>query len=135
MFEWEYDHRTTNLAAHGVDFVRAARMFDNPVLEREDAGKFFGEKRYIAVGYSGGMYLVVTWTPRGKRRKLLSAWRADRDDEAIYRATVPYTGRANGGLQPPRPALPGQPGTGLLARRRAALSLPKPSLGPSEGRS
>ena len=126
MFEWEYDHRTKNLAAHGVDFVRAARMFDNPILEREEAGKFFGEKRYITVGYSGGMYLVVTWTPRGKRRKILSAWRADRDDEAIYRATVPLAGRADGGFQHRGPVARGKQRAGVLAPRRAALSLPKP---------
>ena len=108
MFEWDYELRRRNLADHGVDFVRAARMFDNPVLEREDSRKFHGEKRMIALGHDGGMFLVVTWTPRGGRRRILSAWRADRDDEAIYGATVAQAARPYGGLQHRKPALPGR---------------------------
>ena len=135
MFEWEYEHRTRNLADHGVDFVRAARMFDNPVLEREDVGKFHGEKRYICIGHWEDFFMVVVWTPRAKRRKIIAAWRADRDDQAIYRATVPFAGRSNGRLQHRGPFLPGKQGPGLLARGRAALSLPKPPAGATTPRS
>ena len=136
MFEWEYEHRRRNLADHGIDFVRAARMFDNPILEREDAGKFHGEKRYIAIGQWKGFHMVVVWTPRGKRRKILSACRADRDDEACYRAD-----RSRSPVErmdffsTERPLLPGKQGPGLLARGRAALSLPKPQAGPTSSRS
>lgn len=135
MFEWEYEHRRRNIADNGIDFVRAARMFDNPILEREDAGRFTGEKRYIAIGHWRGFHMVVVWTPRGRRRKILSAWRADRDDQAIYRATVPFADQANGGLQHRGPFLPGKQRAGLLARGRAALSLPKPQAGAAPSRS
>lgn len=129
MFEWDYELRRRNLAEHGVDFVRAARMFDNPVLEREDSRKMYGEKRMLSLGHDGGFFMVVTWTPRGTRRRILSVWRADRDDKAIYGATVPQSVRPNGRLQRRQPALPREPGRGILARGRAALSLPKPEAG------
>jgi uncharacterized protein len=89
MFEWEERHRQENLSTHGVDFVRAARMFDGPVLEREDERQFAGERRFIALGQADGMFLVVITTPRGTRRRMVSAWRADQEDESIYRAAFP----------------------------------------------
>ncbi len=59
----------------GVDFVRAAAMFDNPVLEREDTRQFHGERRFWPSARSGGFFMVVAWTPRGNRRRIVQAWR------------------------------------------------------------
>ena len=35
-FEWDENKRQSNLRKHGIDFVRAAAIFNNPILERED---------------------------------------------------------------------------------------------------
>ncbi len=35
-FEWDEDKRATNLAKHGVDFVRASRVFSGEIIERID---------------------------------------------------------------------------------------------------
>jgi len=126
MFEWDEARAADNLASHGVDFVRAARMFDFPVLEREDQRQFWGERRFIAIGELHGFIMVVSWTPRGSRKRILSAWRADRDDESYYRAAVPHAAGASAGLQPGRRTLPALSGSGLLAIGRSRLSLPKP---------
>jgi uncharacterized DUF497 family protein len=135
MFEWEEARRRENVALYGVDFVRAALMFDNPVLEREDTRRFHGEKRFVSIGHVDGFFMVVTWSPRANRRRIVSAWRADRDDEAIYGATVPYAGRADAGPYPRGRIDPGKLRAGLLARGRAALSLPKPPPRPRAARS
>jgi uncharacterized DUF497 family protein len=126
MFEWDEAKAAENLSSHGVDFVRAARMFDFPVLEREDTRQFWGERRFISIGQLHGFVMVVCWTPRGARKRILSAWRADRDDEGFYRAAVPQTASAAAGLQPGRRALTSVAGGGLLEFGRARLSLPKP---------
>ncbi|MBI1361247.1 MAG: BrnT family toxin [Alphaproteobacteria bacterium] len=135
MFEWDTARAADNLATHGVDFVRAARMFDNPVLEREDTRQFWGERRFIAIGHADGMYLVVVWAPRGARKRILSAWRADRADETFYRAAIPQPAGPSAGPQPGRRALPGQSRGGLLEIGRARLSLPKPPSRASSSRS
>ena len=36
LFEWDENKRQRNLQKHGVDFVRAVKMFSNPILERTD---------------------------------------------------------------------------------------------------
>ncbi|MBU6318451.1 MAG: BrnT family toxin [Alphaproteobacteria bacterium] len=131
MFEWEEARRAANLSTQGVDFVRVARMFDNPVLEREDDRQFHGEKRYIAIGFADGMYLVAVWAPRGVRRRLLAAWRADRDDEEHYRAAVPAATRAYGGPYATGRAATSEPWRRLLAGGSGRLSLPRPEV--SEG--
>jgi uncharacterized DUF497 family protein len=50
MFEWEEARRRENMALYGVDFVRAALMFDHPVLEREDTRRFHWAGRRIFHG-------------------------------------------------------------------------------------
>ncbi len=44
-FEWDEDKREANIRRHGVDFVRAAQMFSNPILERPDDREDYGEDR------------------------------------------------------------------------------------------
>jgi uncharacterized protein len=131
MFEWDERNRTEILAQTGVDFVRAAKMFDNPVLEREDGRQFAGEKRWIALGQVDGDFLVVVSTVRQDRRRIVSAWRADRDDEDIYRAAFPETAGQSQGLHRFQRALPAKPGGGLLGLGRPPLSLPKPPTRPA----
>lgn len=131
MFEWDERRREENLGRYGVDFVRAARIYESPVLEREDDRIPYGERRYMALGCCDGLMLVVTWTLRGQRRHILAAWRADGEDEAIYRAAIPRASVWLAGRHPRRRALPTQPRRGLLEGGLARLSLPKPQTGPS----
>jgi uncharacterized protein (DUF4415 family) len=44
-FEWDEGKRQRNLAKHGVDFLRAARIFDGPVVEWDDSRCEYGERR------------------------------------------------------------------------------------------
>jgi len=66
-FEWDERKRLANLAKHGIDFVRAARIFDGPTIERPDDRRDYGEPRTIALGEAGGDILVVWSTPVGGR--------------------------------------------------------------------
>ncbi|MEZ5938776.1 MAG: BrnT family toxin [Hyphomonadaceae bacterium] len=130
MFEWDDRARIENLARHGVDFVRAARMFDNPVMEREDTRQFAGEMRHIAIGHHGGFYMVVVTTPRNGRRRIVQAWRADRADEELYRAGVPQAARAAAGSYGRKLGAPSKHGGGILGQGGARLSIAKSEDGP-----
>lgn len=123
MYEWEEHRRIENFQAHGVDFVRAARMFDNPVLEIEDKRQFYGEPRIMAIGHVEGWFMVVTYSPRGKARRIITAWKASDEDEAIYRAKIPTSARSYAGPHPERRALAGEPRRGLLEAGRARLAV------------
>ena len=84
MFEWDERKRAANLAKHGIDFVRAARIFQNPVLERTDVREDYGEKRLIVIGYWELDFVVAVYTWRGPNRRIISAWKAGADEKRYY---------------------------------------------------
>ena len=51
-FEWDENKREDNVQKHGVDFVRAALMFSNPLLEHvpEKCGRFSDKDRLKSKG-------------------------------------------------------------------------------------
>lgn len=87
-FEWDEDKRRLNLDKHGVDLVRAAKIFLNPVLESPDDREDYGEERTIAIGQWEGMCLVVVYTWRGGNRRIISAWKANKDDREAYYKSI-----------------------------------------------
>ncbi len=42
-FEWDRAKREVNLRKHGLDFLKAVRVFEGPVLERQDQRRDYGE--------------------------------------------------------------------------------------------
>ncbi len=87
-FEWDEAKRQQNLAKHGVDFVDATRMFGNPILERIDDREDYGEERLIAIGHWDTDVFVVAYTWRGENRRIIAAWKAGKNDQREYYATV-----------------------------------------------
>ncbi len=92
MFEWDEEKRAINIESHGVDFIRAAMIFTNPTLEDTDAREDYGETRHRALGHVEGEFYIVIYTWRGKARRIISAWKAGRNDQRNYHAN--FTGRA-----------------------------------------
>ena len=92
MFEWDADKGQENIARHGVDFVRAAMIFQNPVIAEIDARKQYGETRYRALGHIEDEFYVVIYTWRGKTCRLVSAWKVGEIGKKRYHAIL--SGRA-----------------------------------------
>jgi uncharacterized DUF497 family protein len=83
-FEWDIGKQEINVAKHGIDFVQASQVFKLPVLERVDARKNYGEERIIALGEYDGVVLCVVYTHRHNNRRIISAWRASKNDRQEY---------------------------------------------------
>jgi len=49
--EWYETKREGNITDHAIAFVRAAKIFENPIVERRDERRDYGEDRYIAIGH------------------------------------------------------------------------------------
>ncbi len=92
MFEWDEKKRLQNIDKHGVDSIRAAMIFDNPVIEEEDDRPGYEETRYMALGHVGDEYYAVAYTWRGKARRLISAWKVGKNGKRRYQAI--HAGRA-----------------------------------------
>jgi hypothetical protein len=88
-FEWDERKRQANLAKHGVDFLRAIRIWENDrVLIIEDRRRDYRERRFQAFGFVDGMLLMAAFTWRGRQCRLISARRASRDERQAYRESV-----------------------------------------------
>lgn len=85
-FEWDPVKDTANLAKHGVRFAQAARVFADPRrLERIDRRRDYDEERRQAIGSVDGRVLLVAYTVRDKRIRLISARKAHDHEERAYR--------------------------------------------------
>jgi hypothetical protein len=97
LFEWDESKREANLAKHGIDFVDAVLIFDGPVLERPDVRQDYGEARIGAFGKVEGRVLLLLYTWRGKKRRLISARKAGSDERKEYQAFVDAQGAGDKG--------------------------------------
>lgn len=84
-FEWDPVKNSVNLAKHGISFVAASRIFDDPghvVLDSTRPGN--GERRYKAVGIIGDKLFTVIFTERGANCRIISARRSRSDERREY---------------------------------------------------
>lgn len=83
-FEWDEHKNNINKKKHGISFETAAAVFgDDNRLEIPDELHSIDEERYKVIGYIG-KYLVVIYTERGKRIRLISARLATSRERRMY---------------------------------------------------
>jgi uncharacterized DUF497 family protein len=85
--EWDESKNIKNILKHGFDFV--ALSLDNPVLEREDDRKDYGEKRYFGIGLIKDTEVAFIFTRRQDKIRIISARRARKDERKEYRSVYP----------------------------------------------
>ena len=85
-FEWDNDKARTNLEKHKVSFAEAVTVFHDPlVASMPDLDHPGGEERFIAIGLSAsGRLLIVIYTERGGRTRIISCRKATRTERRIY---------------------------------------------------
>jgi uncharacterized DUF497 family protein len=84
---WDPAKNRENQRKHGISFDDAKAVFQDPdrieVLDDRD----YGEERWIAIGTVGKIVALVVYTERSGGIRLISARKADPDDEADYYAS------------------------------------------------
>ena len=85
-FEWNRDKAEANLSKHGISFDEAKTVFDDPLyIDFYDPDHSDEEERYIIVGQSQQhRLLIVAYTERGGRIRLISAREATRMEKNAY---------------------------------------------------
>jgi uncharacterized protein len=78
-FEWDEEKRLANIEKHGIDFVDAVSLFDDPHLVGS-ARTVGGEERRLATGMIEDSYVTAVFTMRGPIIRIISMRRA-RDGE------------------------------------------------------
>jgi hypothetical protein len=84
-FEWDDDKAARNLASHGVSFEAARMAFDDAfAVVREDRRQDYGEDRFILLGMVQERVLVVSYTIRNDRLRIISARIAEPQERRRY---------------------------------------------------
>ena len=85
----EFDPAKTraNLAKHKVSFAHAEQALRDPSAATVEDPDAQGERRFVTLGLDAlGRILVVVYTPRGDRVRLISARKVSRGEAAQYHA-------------------------------------------------
>jgi uncharacterized protein len=84
-FEWDDAKAEANLTKHKISFREAQRVFDDFfALVEQDLSEDFGEDRFLATGMVEGVLIVVVYTERGERIRLISARKANSNEQRRY---------------------------------------------------
>ena len=84
-FEWDEDKAEANPRKHKISFQEASRVFDDLfALIEQDLSEDFGEDRFLATGVIKGSLVTVVYTERDERIRLISARKANSDEQKRY---------------------------------------------------
>jgi uncharacterized DUF497 family protein len=85
-FEWDASKAASNLSKHGVSFAEAMTVFGDPLeVAIPDPGYSDAELRFASIGLSeAGRLLVVAYTERGQRIRIISAREAAPKERRQY---------------------------------------------------
>lgn len=86
--EWDEAKNRENIAKHGIDFADAHRIFERPMLVRLDDRESYGEDRWIALGDLDGIIVVIVFTRREDRIRVISIRKANRRERETYQESV-----------------------------------------------
>lgn len=82
-FEWDENKRKYNLEKHGIDFIDAMAIFDDP--DRiEFVNNRNGETRVQTIGMVNDVILFLVYTSRGKKKRIISVRRASKNERKAY---------------------------------------------------
>lgn len=86
----EYDpaKRAETFALRGIDMADAAVVFAGPCVTAEDRRFDYGEPRFLTVGYLRQRMIIVAWTPRGDRCRVISMRKANDREIARYSVAI-----------------------------------------------
>jgi len=82
-FEWDEKKRKYNLAKHGIDFIDAIAIFEDPDrIEFRTVRR--GETRVQTIGVVHKIILFLVYTFRGRKKRIISVRRASKNERKAY---------------------------------------------------
>ena len=83
LFEFDAAKSRSNRAKHGIDFVEAQRLWNDPML-LEIPARTDDEPRYLVIGHLDGKHWSAVITYRGANIRLISVRHARTEEVALY---------------------------------------------------
>jgi uncharacterized protein len=82
-FEYDPEKSRANADKHGIDFLQAQQMWDDPDLLLLPA-RSASERRWLALGLCEGRLWAAIFTLRSGRIRLISVRRARAEESSVY---------------------------------------------------
>jgi uncharacterized protein len=82
-FEFDPEKSAANRRKHGIDFVDAQRLWDDPDMVEVPA-RTEDEPRYLVIGQIAGVHWSGAITYRGSRTRIISVRRSRPEEAEIY---------------------------------------------------
>ncbi len=83
-FTWSEAKRTTNIKAHGLDFVDAQSVFEGLTFTFEDDRFSYCEQRFVTLGLLAGVPVSVVHTESEYEIRIISFRKATKRESQIY---------------------------------------------------
>lgn len=87
LFEFDPAKRLTTLALRQLDFAEACRIFEGDLMTRHDDRFDYGEERFISIGKLRERHVVLVWTWRLQKRRIISMRYANVKEALIFDQT------------------------------------------------
>ena len=90
IFDWDDEKARTNLVKHGVSFVEAQTVFDDPLARiDDDPDHSVEERREIIFGDAvSGRLLLVSFVQRDETIRIISARTAENEERRRYEEEI-----------------------------------------------
>lgn len=83
-YEWDERKRQINLHKHHIDFADAVHFNWESAWVLEDTKADYGEQRFNACGFLLERLVVISFTVRNERIRIISLRKATRYEQAYY---------------------------------------------------
>ena len=64
--------------------ARADEVFAGATLTVADDRQYYGEDRFITIGFLDGRMVILAWTPRDDAHRIISMRKANEREQALY---------------------------------------------------
>ena len=83
-FEWDEQKRRLNIEKHGLDFEDAPLVFTKQACVIEDMREDYGESRFLLTGLLYERVIVIAFTRRDDRIRIISMRKATKQEQTEY---------------------------------------------------
>jgi uncharacterized DUF497 family protein len=83
-FEWDDRKKQANIEKHGINFEFAKEVSSGIWIAKQDNRQDYGEDRFLALGLLDEFVLLVVYTKRFQKMRLISARRANAQERRIH---------------------------------------------------
>lgn len=84
MYDWDEEKNQENLEKHGLSFEDAELVFRGPCVTFDDDRFDYDEDRFLTLGLLQSRVVLIAYTWREERIRIISMRKATRREQEIY---------------------------------------------------